>query len=86
MLEITATPQLNDPALLRGANYIDGEWVVADSSAIMEVRNPSTGKLLGMVPAMGRAETRRAIEAAQTAFPKWRAMLAKERLSAEWQS
>ncbi|XFF02267.1 Glutarate-semialdehyde dehydrogenase DavD (plasmid) [Bradyrhizobium guangxiense] len=79
MLEKTAKLQLNDSDLLRRENYIDGEWVDSDSGAVVEVRNPSTGGLVGTVPAMGRDETRRAIEAARAAFPKWRAMVAKER-------
>jgi succinate-semialdehyde dehydrogenase/glutarate-semialdehyde dehydrogenase len=79
MLEKMTKPQLKDPDLLRGENYINGEWVMADNGALIEIRNPSTGKILGTVPAMGRTETRRAIEAAQAAFPKWRAMVAKER-------
>jgi succinate-semialdehyde dehydrogenase/glutarate-semialdehyde dehydrogenase len=43
------------------------------------VRNPASGEVIGEVPAMGQAETRRAIEAANAAWPAWRAMLAKDR-------
>ena len=70
---------LQDPTLLRQANYIGGAWVQADSGATLKVLNPSTGALVGEVPALGAAETRRAIEAAHRAQPAWRAMLAKER-------
>ena len=70
---------LKDPTLLRQANYIDGKWVQADSGATLKVHNPSTGALVGEVPALGTAETRRAIEAAHRAQPAWRALLAKER-------
>jgi succinate-semialdehyde dehydrogenase/glutarate-semialdehyde dehydrogenase len=70
---------LHDPTLLRQANYIDGKWLQADSGATLKVLNPSTGVLVGEVPALGTAETRRAIEAAHRAQPAWRAMLAKER-------
>jgi succinate-semialdehyde dehydrogenase/glutarate-semialdehyde dehydrogenase len=79
MLDSSTKISLKDHGLLRSANYIDGEWVAADGGGVIEVRNPSTGELVGTVPAMGTAETRRAIEAAQAAFPKWRAMVAKER-------
>jgi succinate-semialdehyde dehydrogenase/glutarate-semialdehyde dehydrogenase len=79
MLDATAKLPLKDPQLFRQANYINGEWVQADSGKVLEVRNPANGELVGNVPAMGQAETRRAIEAAQAAFPAWRAMLAKER-------
>lgn len=79
MLDTTATIPLKDRGLLRNANYVGGEWVNADDGQVMEVRNPSTGDLVGCVPAMGANETRRAIEAAHAAFPQWRAMVAKER-------
>ncbi|HEV2199923.1 MAG TPA: NAD-dependent succinate-semialdehyde dehydrogenase [Bryobacteraceae bacterium] len=71
--------QLADPSLLRQANYIDGQWVQADNGATIEVRNPAHGELVGEVPALGAIETRRAIEAANRAYPAWRAMLASER-------
>jgi len=43
------------------------------------VHNPATGETIGTVPGVGTAETRRAIEAARTAWPAWRATVAKER-------
>jgi succinate-semialdehyde dehydrogenase / glutarate-semialdehyde dehydrogenase len=43
------------------------------------VHNPADGQQLGTVPNMGAAETRRAIEAANAAWPAWRAKTAKER-------
>jgi succinate semialdehyde dehydrogenase (EC 1.2.1.16) len=43
------------------------------------VTNPATGEVIGTVPKMGTAETRRAIEAADKALPAWRALTAKER-------
>jgi len=79
MLKTVPELSLTDPSLLRGANYIDGKWVQADSGATLEVKNPATGELVGEVPAMGATETRRAIEAAHRAFPAWRALLASER-------
>jgi len=71
--------QLKDAALLRHEAYIDGEWRHADDHATLEVRDPSNGESLGEVPRMGAAETRRAIEAANAAWPVWRATTAKER-------
>jgi len=79
MVSAIPTIELANPSLLRQANCIDGKWVQSDSNAAVAVRNPATGELVGEVPAMGRAETRRAIEAAKRAFPKWRAQLASER-------
>ncbi len=75
----TATPQLSDPTLFREQCYIDGGWADADSGDVIEVTNPATGEVLGTIPKMGAAETRRAIEAAEKAWPAWRGLLAKER-------
>jgi succinate-semialdehyde dehydrogenase/glutarate-semialdehyde dehydrogenase len=79
MLDVTTKLPLKDSELFRQANYIAGQWVQADSGKTSTVRNPANGEVVGTVPAMGAAETRRAIEAAHKAFPAWRAMLAKER-------
>jgi succinate-semialdehyde dehydrogenase / glutarate-semialdehyde dehydrogenase len=70
---------LKDASLFRQANLIGGAWVQADSGRTLEVRNPATGALVGVVPALGAAETRRAIEAAAKALAGWRALTAKER-------
>lgn len=59
--------------------YINGQWVDADNKATISVTNPATGELIGSVPNMGAAETRRAIDYANAALPAWRAKTAKER-------
>jgi succinate-semialdehyde dehydrogenase/glutarate-semialdehyde dehydrogenase len=64
---------------MRQANLIGGEWVQADSGATIDVTNPATGLKIGTVPKAGKAETRRAIEAAGTAFKSWRKTSALER-------
>jgi len=79
MLNPTSPLPLQDPTLFRQANCIDGKWVQADSGRTILVKNPATGEAIGEVPALGAAETRRAIEAAHRAQAGWRAMLAKDR-------
>ncbi|MGZ5042037.1 MAG: aldehyde dehydrogenase family protein, partial [Usitatibacter sp.] len=74
-----AVPNLKDPRLFRESAYIDGAWVEADSRARFEVDNPATGAVIGHVPDMGAAETKRAIAAAEAALPAWRALTGKER-------
>ena len=64
---------------LRQANLIDGEWVQADSGATIDVINPATGLKIGTVPKAGKAETRRAIEAAERAFKTFRKTSALDR-------
>ncbi len=73
------TLQLEEPGLLRQQAYINGQWCEADNGARTEILNPATGEPIGSVPNLGRAETRRAIEAAQAAQPAWRALTAKAR-------
>jgi succinate-semialdehyde dehydrogenase/glutarate-semialdehyde dehydrogenase len=68
---------LKDPKLFRTQCYIDGEWVGAAKT--IAVVNPASGAQLGTVPRMGAEEARRAIEAAERAWPAWRAKTAKER-------
>jgi succinate-semialdehyde dehydrogenase/glutarate-semialdehyde dehydrogenase len=79
MLKPASSLPLRDPTLFRQANCIDGKWVEADNGKTIVVKNPATGEVVGEVPAMGAAETRRAIEAAHRAQPAWRAQTAQER-------
>ncbi|WP_157016182.1 NAD-dependent succinate-semialdehyde dehydrogenase [Mesorhizobium xinjiangense] len=64
---------------MREANLIGGEWVQADSGATIDVINPATGLKIGTVPKSGKAETRRAIEAAAEAFASFCKTTALER-------
>ena len=64
---------------LREDNFIDGQWVPADAGGTIDVHNPATGETIGVVPASGAAETRRAIEAAQRAFERFSRTTALER-------
>jgi succinate-semialdehyde dehydrogenase/glutarate-semialdehyde dehydrogenase len=74
-----AALNLKDPSLFRQQCYVDGKWADADSGKSIPVNNPATGEILGTIPNMGAAETRRAIEAANAAMPAWRVKTAKER-------
>ncbi len=71
--------KLKDPSLFRQQCYIDGAWADADSGETIPVNNPATDEVIGTVPRMGTDETRRAIEAANRAYPAWRKRTAKER-------
>ncbi|UCJ17398.1 NADP-dependent succinate-semialdehyde dehydrogenase [Pseudomonas sp. MM211] len=71
--------QLKDAQLFRQQAFVNGAWADADSGQTIKVTNPATGDVIGTVPKMGAAETRRAIEAADKALPAWRALTAKER-------
>jgi succinate-semialdehyde dehydrogenase/glutarate-semialdehyde dehydrogenase len=81
MLKSSDSPTLTltDQHLFREACYIDGVWIDAAGRATIEVDNPASGEVVGVVPKLGRAETRAAIDAAARAFPEWRKKTAKER-------
>ena len=78
--------KLDDPSLLRTAAYINGEWVQAADGDVIEVTNPVDSSVLGTIPKLDTAMVRRAIEAANAAYPGWRATLAKDkaRLLRRW--
>jgi succinate-semialdehyde dehydrogenase/glutarate-semialdehyde dehydrogenase len=81
MNTITVTQEiaLAYPALLRDAGLIAGVWTGADDGRVLAVTDPATGAQVGEVPYMGRAETARAIEAANAALPAWQARTARDR-------
>ena len=71
--------KIQDRDLVRRQAYLGGEWVEADSGLTLTVTDPATGEAIAEVPAMGMAETRRAIQAAEAAWPAWRALTAAQR-------
>ena len=77
--EIVKGVFLQDQTLFRQQCYVDGKWLDAKSGRATDVVNPADGGAIGTVPAFSAAETRAAIEAANRAFPAWRAKTAKER-------
>ena len=77
--EIVKGVFLQDPTLFRQQCYVDGHWLDAKSGRATDVVNPADGQVIGTVPALSAAETRAAIEAANRAFPAWRAKTAKDR-------
>jgi succinate-semialdehyde dehydrogenase len=74
-----AMARLADPRLLREFAFINGCWRSARSGATLEVSDPATGETVGRVPNMDTAETREAIDAAESALPLWRTKLPQER-------
>ena len=71
--------KLSDSKLFRQQCYVDGQWADADSGETIDVTNPANGDVIGTIPKMGAAETRRAIEAAETAQKEWKLLTGKER-------
>jgi len=71
--------KLDDERLLKRDAYVDGAWAAAQSGARFGVLNPATGERLAEVADFDVTDTRNAVEAAERAFPTWRAKTAKER-------
>ena len=68
---------LKDKSLLKDKCYIDGKWVGGTSA--IDVTNPVDDSVIGSIPKLGTAETRKAIEAARRAQKEWARKTAKER-------
>ena len=58
---------------------IDGQLVPAASGERLDVINPATARVISSVPAAGTDDVDRAVEAADRAFPGWRATPVAER-------
>ena len=71
--------KLADPELFREQAFLGGAWVAADDGALFPVTNPATGAVIAEVADLGVEETKRAIAAADEAWPAWRAKTGKER-------
>ena len=59
--------------------YIDGKWCAADNGKTLGVINPATEEVLEEIAYGGRAEVRRALEAAHKAMPGWMKLTAWDR-------
>ena len=70
---------LNDPSLLATQGYLAGEWVNGEDGATFDVTNPARGDVIAKVADLSRAQTARAIAAAEAAQKEWAAKTAKER-------
>jgi succinate-semialdehyde dehydrogenase/glutarate-semialdehyde dehydrogenase len=70
---------LKDQNLFRQQCFINGVWSSTADGSTIAVNNPATGEIIGTVPKMGASETHSAIDAANEAYPAWRAKTAAER-------
>jgi succinate-semialdehyde dehydrogenase / glutarate-semialdehyde dehydrogenase len=59
--------------------FIDGHWCAADNGRTLGVINPATEEVISEVAYGGRAEARRAVEAAAKAMPGWMKLSAWDR-------
>src|SRR5262245_45616554 len=59
--------------------FVDGKWVEADRGRTLGVINPATEEVIADIAYGGRAETKRALEAAHRAMPAWMKLTAWDR-------
>src|SRR5690554_1166625 len=70
-------PYLKDPRLVRELAYVNGKWVNGNDD--LAVINPATDDIIGHCTQLQPLQVSQAIDAAERAFPAWRALLADER-------
>ena len=59
--------------------YIDGSWVDPSGEGSIEVINPATEEVIGVVPVGAVGDVDAAVEAAKVAFPSWSRTSVEER-------
>ena len=70
---------MNQDELIKTRAYVNGQWVNAASGKTFDVINPATGELIAKVTDMDREDVRKAIDAANDAWPSYRDLTARER-------
>lgn len=75
---------LKNKNIFRQQCYINGKWISAEKNKTISITNPYNQEIIGTVPDCGIKETQEAILAASEAWPKWRALTAKQRSEYLW--
>ncbi len=71
--------RVKDQGLIRTRGFIGGRWEAADDKRTFAVRDPANRDRLADVAALGADAARRAVDAADAAFPAWRDLLPQQR-------
>lgn len=69
--------RLKDKSLLRTDSYVNGAWVAGESA--FKVTNPADRSVIAEVADVGEAGARKAVDAAEQAFEKWKKTSVYER-------
>ncbi len=59
--------------------YINGQWIGDECETFINVMNPATNEVIGMIPNGGTLEAKAAVNAAHLAFKNWSKKTAEER-------
>ncbi len=62
--------RLKDKSLLRTDSYVNGAWISGDRA--FGVTNPADRSVIAEVADVGEAGARKAVDAAEQAFEKWK--------------
>jgi aspartate-semialdehyde dehydrogenase len=75
----TPLARMGDRELIRDKSFIAGKWRGGADGRRIDVTSPADGQLVGRVAALGAAESREAVDAAEASFTRWSALLPQER-------
>ena len=78
-MKVISPPSLGHSMHERDCIYIDGRWVPARGSGVIEVVNPATEEGIGSVPVGDVSDVNDAVDAARSAFPSWSESSIEER-------
>ncbi|HTE28194.1 NAD-dependent succinate-semialdehyde dehydrogenase [Flavitalea sp.] len=67
------------PGLIKTKCFVNGKWVDAETGKKFDVTNPATGELVASIPDMNVDDVRKAIDAANNAWPAYRDLTAGQR-------
>ena len=73
------TKKVEKNSLIKTKSFVNGHWVNAESGETFDVTNPANGEVVASVPNMNVADVRKAIDAANDAWPAYRDLPAGER-------
>ena len=59
--------------------FINGKWLTSSDHKVKEVKSPTTGELIGLIPVATEMDLQAALESAQRGFNVWRAISPWER-------
>ena len=71
--------ELTDKTLFRSKSFVNGEWTSGSRNNTFAVFDPANNQEIAQVADLNVEDTKKAIEAAYSAFPTWSSKLARER-------
>jgi len=71
--------ELTDKTLLKSKSFVNGEWTSGSTNNTFPVLDPANNQEIAQVADLNVEDTKKAIEAAYSAFPTWSSKLARER-------